>query len=61
MDTDGDRAMEEHIRKSVRRALRQLQKHMSSEPTLIVESAEEEDSVSEQSIQGIQRWLFRGR
>lgn len=65
MNTDGNSITEAQIRKAIRKAARkafkQLFKDIANEPTLVIESGEDENSVSTQSLSDIRQWLFRGR
>jgi hypothetical protein len=61
MNTDGNSITEAQIRKAVRKAFKQLFKRIANEPTLVIESGEDENSVSTQSLSDIRQWLFRGR
>jgi hypothetical protein len=60
MDSNRDKAMEADFRRAVRRAFRQLQKDLESEPALIIESGAG-GTLSEETMAGIRAWLFRER
>ncbi len=61
MSTDRDKEMEKRVQRSVERAFKRLFKRIASEPTLVIESGDDEESVSSRALDEIRQWLFRGR
>jgi hypothetical protein len=56
-----DPVSEAHLQKAVGKALKQVLDDIASEPTLVIESPQDKIQDSEQSVNGILEWLFRGR
>ena len=65
MNTDGNSITEAQIRKAIRKAarkaFRQLFKRIANEPILVIESGDDEESVSSRALDEVREWLFRGR
>jgi len=61
MSTDCDKEMENRVQRLVERAFKRLFKRIASEPTLVIESGDDKESVSSRALAEIRQWLFRGR
>ena len=61
MDNEEGRLREKRIGRAVRKALRQLLRDIETEPALVIESHDSEDSASGETIADIRVWLFRRR
>jgi DNA-binding protein Fis len=60
MDGNDDQKMEDELRKSVTKALRQVMRSLEQEPSVILEG-EETGDVPDVVIEEIEAWLFRRR
>ncbi len=56
-----DSVSEAQLRKAVAKALEQVLDDIASEPTLVIESPQDETQDSGQSFSDILEWLFRKR
>jgi hypothetical protein len=54
-----DSVSEAQLRKAVAKALEQVLDDIASEPTLVIESPQDETQDSAQSVNDILEWLFR--
>ena len=61
MNAQGKDLSEAQLRKAVGKALKQVLDDIASEPTLVIESPQDESQDSEQSVSDILEWLFRRR
>ncbi len=61
MNKQGKDLSEAELQKAVEKALKQVLDDIASEPTLVVESLQDETRDSAQSVKDILEWLFRGR
>jgi hypothetical protein len=61
MNAQGKDLSEAQLRKAVGKALKQVLDDIASEPTLVIESPQDETQDSEQSVNDILEWLFRRR
>lgn len=56
-----DSVSEAQLRKAVAKALEQVLDDIASEPTLVIESPQDETQDSARSVDDILEWLFRRR
>jgi hypothetical protein len=49
---------EAEVRKAVQRALRRVLKDIENEPALIIMPDDSNNSLSDQAVNGIRKWLF---
>jgi len=61
MNAQGKDLSEAQLRRAVGKALKQVLDDIASEPTLVIESPQDETQDSEQSVNDILEWLFRRR
>ncbi|MBM4463883.1 MAG: hypothetical protein FJ012_11275 [Chloroflexi bacterium] len=61
MEGNKDKIMEALIRRSMRKALRKATKEIENWPTTVIESADGEADVSEETMTEIRAWLFKRR
>ena len=61
MDSTEDKVMEAQISRAVQKAVKQLLKDIENEPTLVIESDDNEAGVPEETMADIRGWLFKRR
>ena len=59
MEANQDRVIEARLKRAVQKAVKQLLKDIENEPTLILESDDNEAGLPEESMTDIRAWLFR--
>ena len=61
MDNAEERLLDLKAERRVRKALAKLVRDIKREPTIVIESLQDETPDSAQSVNDILEWLFRGR
>ena len=61
MNLNHDKVTERRMRRSIQRAFERAFERIAKRPTLVIESGDDEESVSSRALNEIREWLFRGR
>jgi hypothetical protein len=61
MNLNHDKVTERRMRRSIQRAFERAFDSIAKRPTLVIESGDDEESVSSRALNEIREWLFRGR